>query len=70
MTYHRNKWEVYGTPEMLQRTDPALCGRKWKPKDVLGVAIDLDNQTINYYLNGVDLGTAFQGFHFDDDVQA
>lgn len=30
--------------------------------DVVGVALDMDHQTIRYYLNGVDLGVAFQGF--------
>ena len=68
MRYHRNKWELFGMSESRQRSD-SPSGRKWKPKDVLGVAIDMDNQTINYYLNGVDLGTAFEGFDFDDDVQ-
>ncbi len=40
------------------RGEPGASVRRWRPKDVLGVALDMDHRTVSYYLNGVDLGVA------------
>lgn len=35
--------------------------KRWQAGDVVGVAIDLHDRVMRYYLNGVDLGIAFSG---------
>ena len=35
-------------------------GQLWDIGDILGVGIDLVNQTIEYFLNGVSMGVAFK----------
>ncbi|KNC46353.1 E3 ubiquitin-protein ligase RNF123 [Thecamonas trahens ATCC 50062] len=39
-------------------------GERWKAGDVIGVAIDLDDGTISFYRNGLDLGVAFTDVAF------
>lgn len=46
-----NKWNVLAEP----------YGQKWVFGDVIGCCIDLDNDEISFYRNGVSLGIAFDG---------
>ena len=35
---------------------------RWRPKDVIGCAIDLDEQTISFFINGSPFGVAYADF--------
>ena len=37
-------------------------GKRWKVGDILGVLVDMDLLEMRFYLNGEDLGTAFEDF--------
>lgn len=36
--------------------------KRWQAGDIVGVAVDLDNKVMRYFLNGEDLGVAFVNF--------
>ena len=43
-------------------------GVYWITNDVIGLLIDIDNKIIKYYLNGKDLGIAFDNFNIGDGI--
>jgi len=43
-------------------------GKIWDIGDVVGVCIDIDNRKIEYYLNGVKLGNAFNDIPFGENI--
>jgi hypothetical protein len=50
--YRRKKWNGGSTD----------YGRRWQVGDVLGCLLDMDVGDMRFFLNGVDLGSAFIGF--------
>ena len=45
-----------------------MYGRYWECGDVIGVCIDMDKRTIEFYLNGESLGIAFSNISKGDNV--
>eukprot|EP01084_Bolivina_argentea_P278377 475540_1 len=52
--YHNGHGQEYGT--------------EWKANDIIGCAVDIDQQTMNFYLNGKNMGVAFRDFDPGDGI--
>ena len=52
----RNLW---GDNQIGQSAEDNTYGVEWNNGDVLGLAVDIDNKTMSFFVNGVALGVAF-----------
>ena len=60
----RKGWAYDGYRSRKWNKEDAAYGRKWAANDTIGFAIDLDKRTMNFYLNGEDMGIAYRDFEF------
>ena len=61
---HLHSWAFDGLRTKRWCVSCENYGKKWKTGDVLGVLVDMDLLEMSYYLNGENLGVAFEAFHF------
>lgn len=62
---HPHSWSFDGFRMKKWNVSCENYGSRWRIGDVVGVLIDMDLLEMNFYLNGLDLGVAFSGFHCD-----
>eukprot|EP01083_Nonionella_stella_P159539 520531_1 len=65
----RNSWAYDGWRQKKWNGDNSRYGGdiKWKTGDIVGCCLDYDHGEIRYYINGMDLGIAFNGIKFSED---
>jgi hypothetical protein len=63
---HIHSWAYDGLRSKKWNVSCEPYGRRWKLGDIVGVMIDMDLLEIRFYLNGEDLGPAFEDFSGQD----
>lgn len=58
-TYTSGGSRYYGNSGHIYRTSATSYGESFTTGDIIGVALDMDNGTIEFYKNGVSQGVAF-----------
>jgi hypothetical protein len=59
---HVNSWAYDGLRMKKWNVSPDTYGKRWKLGDIVGVLVDMDLMEMRFYLNGEDLGAAFEDF--------
>ncbi|XP_055377471.1 E3 ubiquitin-protein ligase RNF123 [Condylostylus longicornis] len=49
-----------GSKQQIWHVHTSKYGEKWQSGDILGICLDVDDETIEYYRNGVSMGVAFK----------
>ena len=64
--HHNHSWAFDGLRCKKWNVSCEPYGRRWKLGDTVGTLIDMDLLEIRFYLNGEDLGQAFEDFSSHD----
>eukprot|EP01084_Bolivina_argentea_P019713 36657_1 len=59
-------WSYDGLKKKKCNSNATDYGIKWNVGDIIGCCIDMNNGIIKYYVNGNDLGSAFDGIKFNN----
>lgn len=59
---HVNSWAFDGLRSKKWSVSCETYGRRWRQGDVVGVLADMDLLELRFFLNGEDLGAAFEDF--------